>query len=132
MKKILYVMMTLISTLAIAAAPAVSTYTQNEPNIVVSKDAPNFMIKLQSNPTTGYSWFLREYDANLVQPVKHEFIHGDKKLIGAPGYELWTFKIKPSGFIVPQQSSIRFSYARPWESTDSASQVVFHISTQGK
>ena len=114
-------------------SPASSmTYTQAETNIVVTAASPKFMIKLESNPTTGYSWFLHEYDPELVQPVKHEFKQGDKKLIGAPGYELWTFRIMPKGFIVPQQTSIRMSYARPWEGVDNTTQVVFRISTQSK
>lgn len=113
-------------------APSASstTYTQAETNIVVTAALPIFMIKLESNPTTGYAWFLHEYDSELVKPVKHEFKQGDKKLIGAPGYELWTFRITSKGFIVPQQTSIRMSYARPWEGVDNTTQVVFRVSTQ--
>lgn len=132
MKKIALAMLMFLATTVFAADPVNSTYIQSQSNIVVTSDVPKFTIKLRSNPTTGYSWFLREYDANIMQPLKREFVQGDKKLIGASGYELWTFKVKSSGFTVPQQTSIRFSYARPWESAESSSQVVFHISTQGK
>ena len=113
-------------------AASSTTYTQAQTNIVVTAASPKFTIKLDSNPTTGYAWFLHEYDPELVQPVKHEFKYGDKKLIGSPGYELWTFRITPKGFIVPQQTSIRMSYARPWEGADNTTQVVFRVSTQTK
>ena len=137
MNKILIVMLMLLSGVVMAAAPVkasreVAVYTQDKTNITISSDSPQFTIKLDSNPTTGYSWFLHEYDANLVQPLKREFKQGDKKLIGSPGYELWTFKIKPAGFIVPQQTTIRFAYARPWEGSENSTQVAFHVSTQGK
>ena len=107
-------------------------YTEDKPNIAVSSDQPEFTLKLKSNPTTGYSWFLREYDTSLVTAVKHKFIPGSEKLIGAAGFELWTFKIKPLGFSVPHQTTIRLIYARPWQGVDSSTQVVFRVSTISK
>src|SRR5688500_6563929 len=77
-------------------------YTEDKTNILVTVKSPEFSIQLKSNPTTGYSWYLREYDSNLVAPVKHQFqANNEKKLIGAPGFEVWTFKMKPAAFIVP-------------------------------
>lgn len=110
---------------------ATDYYTEDKPNIMVSKESPQFTIKLKSNPTTGFSWYLREYNSRLISPVKHGFEHPNTKLIGAPGYELWTFKVKPDAFVVPQQLMIKMIYARPF-STDGGTQVVFRISTQGK
>lgn len=109
-------------------------FAEDKTNIMISADHPQFTIKLKSNPTTGFSWFLREYDANLIAPVKHSYQQQDAnvKLMGAPGYELWTFKVKPSGFVVPQHTAIRFVYMRPWSSSDSSSQVVFRVNTQSK
>ncbi len=107
-------------------------FTEEQPNIVIAADQPEFTIKLKSNPTTGYSWFLREYDTTFITPIKHRFEADVKKLIGAAGYEWWTFRIKPAGFVVPQQTLIRFIYARPWQSTDSATQSFFRITMQGK
>lgn len=115
------------TTATIAAEPTI--YTQDQTSIIVTTAAPTFVIKLDSNPTTGYSWFLHEYDKSLIQPVKHEFVAPDTKLIGAGGYELWTFKVKQDGLTVPQQTTIRFAYARPWDGSDSASQIAFHVST---
>lgn len=138
MNKILAIVAMLLSgavaaaTSTTSASSEMAVYTQDKTNIAVSADSPKFTIKLESNPTTGYSWFLHEYDVNLVQPLKREFKQGDKKLIGSPGYELWTFKIKPAGFTVPQQTTIRFAYARPWEGSENSTQAAFHVSTQGK
>ena len=107
-------------------------YSEDKQNIAVIPHQPEFVLKLKSNPTTGYSWFLREYNASLISPVKHTFQHPSQKLIGAPGYELWTFRVKPAGFTVPQQTIIRMIYARPWQGADNSSQLVFRVTIQGK
>jgi predicted secreted protein len=35
--------------------------------------------------------------------------------MGAPGYEKWTFRVKPAGFVVPHTTNITLVYARSWE-----------------
>lgn len=113
-----------------AAKDNQSSYTEDKLNIAISPKQPEFTLRLKSNPTTGFSWFLREYDTNLITPIKHSFEKPTKTLMGAPGYELWTFKVKPAGFVMPQQTAIRLTYARPWESSDSATQIVYYIFTR--
>ena len=111
------------------SASAEEVYTENTLNITVSPDHPRFTIKLKSNPTTGYSWFLREYDAKLISPVSHRFQHSDTKLMGAPGFELWTFNVSKVAFVVPHQTRIRFVYIRPWQTADTVTQLVFRVTT---
>lgn len=137
LKKMLAILLIGFSGITFAADKVKSVVNENiitdeKPNFIVTTNNPQFTIKLKSNPSTGYAWFLREYDAELLIPVKHEFQQGDKKLIGAPGYELWTFRVKPVGFVVPRQTTLRFIYSRPWSNSDSSTQVVFRLSTQGK
>ncbi len=107
-------------------------YTEEKQNILVTADQPEFTIQLKSNPTTGYSWFLREYDNNVLVPVKHTFQGANVKLMGAPGFELWTFRVKSSGFVVPQQTTIRLVYARPWQGADNSTQIIFRVTTVKK
>lgn len=107
-------------------------YEEDKQSISVAASQPEFTLKLKSNPTTGYSWYLREYNANIIAPVKHSFEQPTRELIGASGFELWTFKVKPAGFTVPQQTVIRMVYARPWQGNDSSTQLVFRVSTQGQ
>jgi inhibitor of cysteine peptidase len=108
-------------------------YTQDKLAAVVTSDQPEFVIKLKSNPTTGYSWFLRDYNFELIVPISHVFEPAeDKKLLGAPGYETWIFKAKPAAFVVPQQTSIRFVYARPWETGEGSMQLMFKVSMENK
>lgn len=84
--------------------------------IIVDKSNPVFKIILQANPTTGYSWSLKNYDHNLIMPVKHKYYPPKgKKLLGAPGYEKWTFKVLPKGFFVSHMTIITLVYVRPWD-----------------
>lgn len=107
-------------------------YTEDKQSIMVSADHPEFTLKLKSNPTTGYSWFLRDYDPDMMTPIKHSFEGTTPKLMGSPSYELWTFKVKPTAFVVPQETVIRMVYTRPWETNDGSTQIVFRVMTQGK
>lgn len=110
------------------AEPAI--YTQDKPTIIATPDKSEFIIKLKSNATTGYSWFLRQYDKNMIEPVSHKYQHPVSQLVGAPGFELWTFRVRSEGFTVPQVTYIRFIYSRPWEPANQTStQVEFKVTT---
>ena len=104
-------------------------YTEGKRDILVSSSEPQFTIKLKSNPSTGYAWFLRRYNATFLIPIKHRFQQGNNQLIGGSGVELWTFRVKPKAFLVPQQTVIRMIYARPWDNKEKSTEVVFHITT---
>lgn len=105
------------------------TCLDDQQDVMVTAKQPEFVIKLKSNPTTGYTWFLQDYDTNLIAPVKHSFQAPNTNLVGASGYEEWTFRVKPAGFVVPRQINLSFIYARPWKGGGTANQMVFHIMT---
>jgi inhibitor of cysteine peptidase len=121
------------SNVVFAKAEPVSeptVYTQDKPVAVVTSEQPEFVVKLKSNPTTGFSWVLRDYNMELLQAVSHQYQPAtDNGIVGAGGFELWTFKVKPAGFIVPQQTAMRFVYTRPWESVENTTQLVFKVTT---
>jgi inhibitor of cysteine peptidase len=114
----------------IAPAAEPTVYTQDKPVAMITAAQPEFVIKLKSNPTTGYTWFLRNYNTDLLQPVSHSFQAPDTTMVGAPGFELWTFKVKSTAFVVPQQTSIRFAYSRPWEAAESATPLLFRVTIE--
>ncbi|HTM63506.1 MAG TPA: protease inhibitor I42 family protein [Gammaproteobacteria bacterium] len=102
-------------------------YDQSKTAIIVTKKKPIFIIKMISNPTTGYTWLLRDYDKTLIIPVKQQYVAPSKNLVGAPGYELWTFRVKDTAFVVPQRTTIEFIYARPWEQDKEADKSQYVI-----
>ena len=70
-------------------------------------------IKLESNPTTGYSWFLSDnVDETIVSVTSPEFMESkkDEDLVGAGGYEIFTIKAIAKG-----KTDIILNYERPWE-----------------
>ena len=123
-----------VSVHALTPKKEISEYSENKLAVMLTQDQPQFVIKLKSNPTTGYSWYLREYNAALIEPVSHFYQAPiNKRLMGASGHEVWTFRAKPGGFIVPQQTMLRLVYSRPWEANDTTTQLFFKVSTaQGK
>jgi predicted secreted protein len=96
-------------------------FTDPQKPIVVSKSSPIITVKLKSNPTTGYSWYLTKYDSMLIEPLSGSYIRPVSQLAGAPGYILWKFKVKPAAFTVPVITRISLIYARPWDLTDATS-----------
>jgi inhibitor of cysteine peptidase len=118
--------LTLSSASIIAANPI---YTEDKINVSVKSSDPIFTIQLKSNPSTGYSWSLKKYDAKLVVLVKHTYKRPNTKLIGAPGYEVWTFRMTRAAFAKPQQTTIRFVYARPWKGGAKGKEILFKVNT---
>lgn len=84
--------------------------------IHVTAENTEFTINLQSNPSTGYTWFVAGYSSDLIEPVSETYIAPDKNMPGAPGIEQWVFRVKAEAFIVPHKLIIKMSYSRPWES----------------
>lgn len=89
--------------------------TSHKKPIVVSPQNPEFAITEPSNPSTGFSWKLIDYDKNLMTWVSQKYMAAEnKKLMGTPGYEVWTFRANKTHYAVNQVGHIRMQYARPW------------------
>ncbi|WP_235603146.1 protease inhibitor I42 family protein [Piscirickettsia litoralis] len=68
----------------------------NSKALVISKPGHTFEIKVPANPTTGYLWFLKSYNHNLIEAVKHRYDAPKTNMVGSPGKDVWTFKAKPA------------------------------------
>jgi inhibitor of cysteine peptidase len=84
---------------------------------ITVKAPVEFSIKIESNPTTGYSWALqplKEKEKNLVkfkkQKVEEPGEETKQKPLGAPTYEIFTFEA-----LAPGKAVIELHYRRPWE-----------------
>lgn len=84
---------------------------------IIVKGPGEFSVKIQSNPTTGYSWAVQKITDEAVVQFRrveewHEQEEGDKKqpLLGAPTYEILTFEA-----LKPGKAEIHLKYRRPWE-----------------
>lgn len=90
--------------------------------INVYSDQREFTVKLKSNPTTGYKWFLDELNEDFITAMDQEYVasktnQNGKPLIGNGGFDVWTFKVRAAAFKVPRVTMINFSYIKPWANT---------------
>lgn len=107
----------------------VYTGTGAETVIKVTAAQPTFIIQLKSNPTTGYAWFLKDYDSSAIKLVQHQYIRPDNALVGASGVEEWTFQLMPSAFTPSRTFRFEFMYKRPWENKTLTPIALFKIQT---
>lgn len=123
--KLILVLLSLLTVLTAFAAEQSEPMVFSSPDkgIIVQSKHPEFTLTLQSNATTGYSWFLSKYDNKLMTPVSHKYVAPNSKLMGAGGYEVWVFKVAPAAFTVPQTMKVVMEYARPWEKGEGTKSV---------
>jgi len=82
-----------------------------EPGIVHTVPGRKIIITLGSNPTTGFSWQLKNIsDKQAIEFLNSEYIPSSENLISAGGRERWTF-----GALKPGRAEIIMEYKRPWE-----------------
>ena len=81
----------------------------------VSDRPQEFILKLDSNPTTGYTWMLEDDKT----PAGLEFLGcrytrtqavGDRPLVGSGGIDSWAFKAVGKGAV-----HLNLQKVRPWE-----------------
>jgi inhibitor of cysteine peptidase len=83
---------------------------------ITVKAPGEFSIKIESNPTTGYSWWLQEPGKEEKTLVKfkektvEEPGEQSRPRLGAPTYEIFTFAT-----LHPGETVIELLYRRPWE-----------------
>jgi len=87
-------------------------------------------ISLESNPSTGFSWF--PYSSNpdiLIQMGEAEFqepTSSETPMVGAPGMETFYFQASETGI-----TTLTIEYKRGWE-TDVAAEKVFTVTLEVK
>lgn len=93
---------------------ASKTLTENNNGQSLSLKANKTVkIKLESNITTGFRWNLsNETDTSIVSLISSDYkqANTDTKLVGAGGYETFTFKTNSKG-----KTTIVLTYNKSWE-----------------
>jgi inhibitor of cysteine peptidase len=71
-------------------------------------------VTLESNPSTGYGWEWVDRQGSILEQIgEAEFTPretGDPALVGAGGWEIFTFEAVSGG-----QMTLELVYRRPWE-----------------
>ena len=120
--KVVIIVVVAVALAAIGAGVAIGM-TSND---VLSDDltlelGKTLEIRLEENPSTGYSWVMVISNENVVEVVKDEYIAG-KNIPGASGEHVWIFKGLEEG-----ETQISFSYLRPWEEDSEIDEKVYVI-----
>jgi len=71
------------------------------------------VVRLRSNPSTGYAWSLVQGAARVLAPAGEPLFEPDANAqgrLGAGGMETWRFRAIATG-----RDALRFEYRRPWE-----------------
>jgi inhibitor of cysteine peptidase len=83
-------------------------------NVNIDRSNAEFQVTLPANPTTGFQWYVKQYDHKLINFKSQQFVAPQRKLIGAGGKTHFTFQWIGR----PPESTktvILFKYARSWE-----------------
>ena len=85
-----------------------------------------FGISLESNPTTGYEWDVKECDYSVLELVNTDYVTAKNQsppVVGAGGLQKWTFRGLKDG-----ETTLKLVYLRSWEGEDSAvNEYLLHI-----
>ena len=97
MKRFMILTLMVAVLLIAGCGGGVKTYVDAEKTIITSIEQ-EFVIALDSNPTTGYDWE-ESYDDNMLSLIEKEYSPDEKApgLVGAGGTQYFTFKALKKG-----------------------------------
>lgn len=92
-------------------SPQAAREARNPTGPLTVASGQQFVVTLESNPTTGYQWQLAApLDGTILKLMETEYTAPGTGLIGAAGRETWIFQSVGRGKTV-----ISLKYVRPWE-----------------
>ena len=93
----------------------------------VDVNSAQFVVKLPSNPTTGFQLSVTKYDKTILDLKESKYIAPQTKLIGAGGEMTFTFALI-KGRPLPEKTLLLFKNARSWEPAGGfVTQVTVHF-----
>ncbi|MCL2473607.1 MAG: protease inhibitor I42 family protein [Alphaproteobacteria bacterium] len=110
LKRVFLLLAFLFVNVSEANAQTISNFAEPIMKISVRK-GNTFSVRLDANATTGYTWRLaKPLDAKLLHLLASDYEANPGGLMGAGGFEIWTFDAVNAGV-----TDISFEYIRPWE-----------------
>lgn len=88
----------------------------NEPVQVAEGDT--LVVRLQSTPSTGYSWTVAENVDLILKPEGDRYVRPTTSRPGASGYQEFTFSVIGNGEV-----SLKMLYQRPWQRSTQAAKA---------
>lgn len=74
-------------------------------------------IRLAANNSTGYSWFVRDYNYHLLKLESYHYVEPTvTDLVGVRGTAVFVFSVNSGFYDAPQMTSIELVYGQTWQS----------------
>jgi inhibitor of cysteine peptidase len=93
-----------------AAQTALALEAKDDGNQITLQKGQTLTVKLEANPTTGYTWEMVEPEGAILRQAGEPEFNPDSELLGAPGTLTLRFEAVEAG-----QMDLRLVYHRPWE-----------------
>ena len=115
MKRLFWIVLSLVVILGLVAgcagASAEEKIFTNSDEVIRVKAGEEFVISLEANPTTGYSWVAAS-PASWLEFLGKTYVAGEPAMLGSGGKEELRFKASAKG-----STTITLGYGRSWEAT---------------
>ena len=86
-------------------------------NITLKADQLRVQVMLPANATTGYQWFAKDYNHDLLHLQKYQYNpHPAGGKVGVGGMAVFTFTVDEDFYKAPQTTDVVFVYKQPWSS----------------
>lgn len=88
-------------------------------------------LQLNANATTGYQWFLENYNQTYFTYLGYHYLapqKADPKMTGVPGLAQFTFQVNPAFHQGPLTSKIHLIYGQPWDMTATTETTITLVS----
>jgi inhibitor of cysteine peptidase len=123
-----------LATTLILSSVSLSAFADQTVRIPDSQSV--FTLQLKANATTGYQWFLEDYNPTYFTFLGYQYIAPNHtstdpnapKLVGAPGLAQFKFQVNPSFHQGPLTSTIHLVYGQPWNMTATTGTTITLIS----
>ena len=99
----------LFVTCACADEPGFKTTYQ------VNREQKTVDIVLPENPTTGFRWYLTDYQESAIESVQYHYESADNHLTGSAGFGHFLVTLDDEVFASPRRMQLDFVNLRPWE-----------------
>ena len=90
--------------------------TKNVVKQITVNPGSELVVKLSSNPSTGYNWTDAALGtAGVLTQTDSKYVAPTGGAVGAAGTQVWTFKASAKGI-----TTVKADYSRPWEGGEKA------------
>ncbi|MDF2940833.1 MAG: hypothetical protein K0R66_1475 [Gammaproteobacteria bacterium] len=124
MKKLLQVAAVAGAVLFSVSVYADQASSSPKQTINVGSDQHLVRIALPANATTGYQWYVSNYNTDLLTLNSYHYRAPTTHRVGAGGTAEFVFAVKPSFHVAPQITNIDFVYGQSWDMNGATSRVI--------